>query len=375
MGVTFSYRSDLGLNKRNVTAADIAEAERTLGVQLPQDFKDFLIAHDGPMPHPAWIRAATPQGAAWHGPVIQLLSTAGPKVRRLGFRSSCLEGTTGLGRDNDRLPAHYVVIGHLFTQPRMLLLSTAAADYGTVYASYAGDRRFQPDRVVRLAGSFTEFLEGLTDPPADVAAVFGRVLADTLAEMSQIVDDLALAHLRYAQALRNIRPFVEERAIQKMVDDGLAEANRISDEKAQAALLSSLISQVQDALRATGGRVADRERVAARVKEWDYDGPEARDWLRRNENESALATNHFGSTEAARKFVDELYALGADRVIVPETCIREEDDMGPYADALVVFPPSDRSKREAVQARCMGELDQPASCDVNDTTPVFLWWD
>jgi hypothetical protein len=45
-------------------------------------------------------------------------------------------------------------------------------------------------------------------------------------------------------------------------------------------------------------------------------GPEALEWLRKNKNISALASNRFGPTEEAVKFVEELYALGAEKVII-----------------------------------------------------------
>jgi hypothetical protein len=221
MTVTFSYRTDLGLGKRQVTAANIAGAELALGVELPQDFKDFLCAHDGPTPSPGWFQAATQQGMVWHGPVLDILSTAEPAGRRQGPRTASLKISTQVSRDNERLPSQYVVIGQMFTQPRMLLLSTAAADHGAVYAWRVGGKRFRPDQVVRVAGSFTEFLGLLRDPPAEVAAVFRRLLADTVQETIADAQQRPFAHLRYEQTLRNIRPHVDRLAIQKLIDDGL----------------------------------------------------------------------------------------------------------------------------------------------------------
>jgi hypothetical protein len=375
MSITYTYRTDLGLQQRQVGAQDIADAERTLGVTLPQDFKDFLRAHDGPSPTPAWFPATTPQGAVWHGPVLHFLSTAGPRVRRLGQRANCLETTTQASRDVERLPAHLVVIGQMFTQPRMLLISTAANDHGSVYAWNVGAKRFKPDQLVHVARSFIELLGLLREPPGAVAAVFRRLLADTLQETSVITDDVAFPHLKMEQALRNVRPYIDTPAIQTVVDAGLAQVTGMQDESGKSTRLSALIGEVQAALRADTGSASDHDTVAARSKQWEYDGPEARAWLRDNRNNSALAANHFPSTQAARKFVDELYVLGATRVIVPETSIQDEDDMGPYADALVVFPPADVQAREAIYRRCERELDEPTNLDVNDTSPLFLWWD
>ena len=73
--------------------------------------------------------------------------------------------------------------------------------------------------------------------------------------------------------------------------------------------------------------------------------------------------------------MDELYAAGATRVLIPADHIQEEDDNGPYADALVVFLPATRELRAAVCLRCQREMDEPDVLDANDVNPVFLWWD
>ncbi len=49
----------------------------------------------------------------------------------------------------------------------------------------------------------------------------------------------------------------------------------------------------------------------------DFDGPEALNWLKNNRNESALASNRFGPTENAVRFVQGLYNAGALRVVIP----------------------------------------------------------
>jgi len=185
----------------------------------------------------------------------------------------------------------------MLTQPSILLLSTAAEDYGVIYAWRGGSKRFRPDQLLRVAGSITEFAGLLTEPPAEVAATFRQSVADH-------------------QSGTTRRPPPE-----------------------------------------------------------DYDGPEALGWLRSNRNEAALAVNHFGTTEAARRFVEELYAAGAPRVIIAENSIQEDDDLGPYADAIVVFLPESRPACEVLCRRCERELDEPAAIDADDPNPVFLWWD
>ena len=111
-------------------------------------------------------------------------------------------------------------------------------------------------------------------------------------------------------------------------------------------------------------------------------GPEAREWLKGNGNESALASNRFGLTAGALEFVDELYRAGAERVIVPRTCLQDDADTiklegGPYADCLSVFLPKDPNKKSAVLQLCRREIERegfdPDEGSVEDF--VFLWWD
>jgi hypothetical protein len=122
-------------------------------------------------------------------------------------------------------------------------------------------------------------------------------------------------------------------------------------------------------------RLRDRGRPSSRPPIDDYEGPEARRWLRRNRNPAALGANHFLSTDAARKFVDELYAMGAVKVLIPENTIQKEDDDGPYADSLVVQLPSNAAVRAALCLRCEEELDLPERFDQDDSNPLYLWWD
>jgi len=90
-------------------------------------------------------------------------------------------------------------------------------------------------------------------------------------------------------------------------------------------------------------------------------GPEALEWIRLNSNESALASNRFGPTLEAISFVEHLYALGAERVIIHQDSIRDDeltlsDEGGPYADALVVVLPSAPERREQISRICADEI-------------------
>jgi hypothetical protein len=297
MAVTFGYRTDLGLVRRQVGESDLAAAERELGARLPNDFRAFVRTYDGPTPSPGWFPVVSGEKITWFGPILHFLSTAGPAVKRLGPRSCCLETLTNGSREMEGLPAHFVVIAQLATQSSTLLLSTAATDYGAVYAWRVRAMRFSLEQITRVAESFTELLGMLREPAPEAAAQFHASV---------------LAH----QSGSGHRPGPEE-----------------------------------------------------------YGGPEARSWLGQNRNPAPLAANHFGTAAAAQRFVEELYTAGATRVIIAETNIQPEDDLGPYADAVVVFLPADRAAREAVCRRCERELEEPEPIDDADANPVFLWWD
>jgi hypothetical protein len=70
--------------------------------------------------------------------------------------------------------------------------------------------------------------------------------------------------------------------------------------------------------------------------------PEARVWLKTNQNTSAFAGNRFDTTGQALAFVEELYRAGAAHVAI-DNILEEnvEREGGPYADTLVVVLPDD----------------------------------
>ncbi len=105
-------------------------------------------------------------------------------------------------------------------------------------------------------------------------------------------------------------------------------------------------------------------------------GPEALSWLRKNHNESALASNRFLETRNAIRFVQQLYGAGAQRVIVPAATI-QNDGEETYADALVVTLPADPAKRQSVWKLCAQELRREGGkpADQANEDQVLLWWD
>jgi hypothetical protein len=107
-----------------------------------------------------------------------------------------------------------------------------------------------------------------------------------------------------------------------------------------------------------------------------YLGPEALKWLRGNESESALASNRFGETSQALRFVKQLYDAGAEKVIVLQDSIRS-DEYETYADALVVTLPEDAERRARVLELCAPELAREGISvgDLDGEKQVLLWWD
>lgn len=77
--------------------------------------------------------------------------------------------------------------------------------------------------------------------------------------------------------------------------------------------------------------------------------PDAERWLLNNAHPYGFANNRFAYTRFAVQFVRDLYAAGADTVVVDGTTIREKDyEEYPYAAALKVGLPADDEKRRAV---------------------------
>lgn len=107
-----------------------------------------------------------------------------------------------------------------------------------------------------------------------------------------------------------------------------------------------------------------------------FQGPEALSWLRKNENESALASNRFMETENAVRFVKKLYDAGAERVLIPEDAITD-DGVESYADSLVVTLPDDADRRQRVLDVCTPELLRQGGDpdELGAENQVYLWWD
>ncbi len=114
----------------------------------------------------------------------------------------------------------------------------------------------------------------------------------------------------------------------------------------------------------------------------DYEGPEALEWLRTapNGDDNAFASNRFQGTDNAIRFVESLYAAGAERVIINQDNIVDEGGGDFYADALVVLFPRDPAARARVVKICKQEADredgeESSAADWEEGDCAFLWWD
>jgi len=115
---------------------------------------------------------------------------------------------------------------------------------------------------------------------------------------------------------------------------------------------------------------------------YEDQGPryEARAWITANANPNAFARNRFDSKEAARAFLDSLYASGADTVYVlnvqqDSAWIQREG--GPYADALLVRLPSDAAARARLFEFGARETRSEGFEQERDRGQRYLyfWWD
>jgi hypothetical protein len=111
-------------------------------------------------------------------------------------------------------------------------------------------------------------------------------------------------------------------------------------------------------------------------------GPEAKQWLERNRNPSAFASNRFGTTENAIAFVAAIYDAGASYVLIPKDSIcpeMEAEEGGPYADAMVIDLEATKDTSEVIRLykdEAVSEgYDLSAENPVVDGRWLYMWWD
>lgn len=110
---------------------------------------------------------------------------------------------------------------------------------------------------------------------------------------------------------------------------------------------------------------------------------EALEWLKNNNNPSALASDRFGETANAIKFVEKLYELGAKKINVigimdePE---RVQEEGGAYASTLLVEIPNDAEKREKILEVYNKEIEENGLNEGEEfqgwhENILAFWWD
>jgi hypothetical protein len=154
----------------------------------------------------------------------------------------------------------------------------------------------------------------------------------------------------------------------QLVKDRLQDLKRQQKPAASAKKKASKTSAAKAAKAPKSSQEQEREEE----EEW---GPEALEWLR--DRRHALAQRErFRSKQEVVRFVKDLYAAGAVRVLVPTECI--EEDTGAYANGLVVLLPDDPAKRERLFALCDPETyaeDADGMPVPEDQDHIYLCWE
>ena len=140
------------------SVAEIEAAERSLGVTLPDDYKQFLLAYNGGRPEPNCF-SVKDRGDA----LVNMLFGVRDSQTRFDLARE-LELATEL----DPLPDGFIAVGN---DPggNSLLLSTAGSDRGEVYFWDRSGLWVREDghNTFPVANSFTAFLESLRRLPAE----------------------------------------------------------------------------------------------------------------------------------------------------------------------------------------------------------------
>jgi hypothetical protein len=168
---------------RPLSEAALADVERKLGYRLPGDYRAWIAQHNGGLPRPAWFLLGPKKkgilkssAGDWRhmDSFFELENPAPLAMSALSMRSILREGRG----DEPVLPRRLLPIGNV-DDGLHLLLSLDGADAGCVYvwtlhADEFWDVEHDEDgepldtELIRVAGSFSEFVSLLAEPPAKV---------------------------------------------------------------------------------------------------------------------------------------------------------------------------------------------------------------
>jgi hypothetical protein len=143
-----------------LSEAVLAQAERRMGLRIPLEYRNFLLAHNGGYPEPSSFRVPD---------VTEVDQESWATVDWfLGLRADKIDDLVDyVNRYHNRLPPALFPIGH---DPfgNLICLSAAGQDIGRVYFwdhEYEAAEGQEPSyaNVFLLADSFHEFLNKLTE--------------------------------------------------------------------------------------------------------------------------------------------------------------------------------------------------------------------
>ncbi|MFC1597811.1 SMI1/KNR4 family protein [Planctomycetota bacterium] len=153
MAVSFTLRGP------EISEEDLAAVEHRLGVDLPADYRAFLLEHNGGEPYPAdFVCEGDDPGHRLR--VTRFLSVGIQEPG--GCEPNDFESTVEFQRGELDLPRHLVPDGFVWDED-FLLLSVDGPDRGRVYFWFLIESGFDGTHFEKAFGSFAELLENLTD--------------------------------------------------------------------------------------------------------------------------------------------------------------------------------------------------------------------
>ena len=140
-------------------------------------------------------------------------------------------------------------------------------------------------------------------------------------------------------------------------------------------------------IKALGGQDSDQAKAFAAAvertkqrKTLEPDEVEVRAWLATTNCKWPIALNHFSNRLNAERFVEDVYAAGAVRVVAANIAYHDAAEHGgPYTDTLHVVLPDTAQERIAVielcNAHCMADSSSGAKFVDEGQSRLVLWWD
>jgi cell wall assembly regulator SMI1 len=146
----------LTINKPSTDEARVSAFESALGCRLPDDYREFLLRHNGGQPHPASFQFALRKGPGTSSSVEWFLSLHDGKFSNLEQKRKIYDG---------RVPRNTVPIA-TDAFGNVILLGIRGDAQGRVYFwDHEEEPESQPDwsNVDLLANNFDEFIAGLRE--------------------------------------------------------------------------------------------------------------------------------------------------------------------------------------------------------------------